>query len=93
MDESTKIHPDAQRLIVTDEGKDVPVGWRYVYKGYFDYDAVEQDDKSINVYVTWADDQPGDMYSFETWQEVRSDLNRIISFVRTTNKLSGITDG
>ena len=73
-----QIHKDAKPLIVTNEGKDVHVGWRMTTHD-FTFDAVdEKSDDSVNVYIEWGDDQPGDMMSFGTWFEVRSYLDSLM---------------
>jgi hypothetical protein len=84
MDESTKIHPDAKPT--HEKGTDVQIGWAYTYDGYFDYVA-EWTEDCVSIYVEWGDDRIGDMYLFETWAEVRRDLQDTIALVQMTNKL------
>lgn len=75
------LHPEAKPLIVTDEGKDTQVGWR-VETQHFTFDAIEQEDRTVNTYVEWGDDQGGDMANHETWADVRRWLGNCLGALR-----------
>jgi hypothetical protein len=76
MDESTKIHPDATPVFEKKEGGK-QIGWVYTLDRHFDFTAVQEED-CISVYVLWGDDQPGDMYSSDSWDEIRRELQTLI---------------
>jgi hypothetical protein len=76
-----KIHDAAKRLMVEDEGKDVQVGWRVETKDFV-FDAVEQEDGTVNTYVEWGDDQPGDIANHEHWNDVKRWLDNLLEAVQ-----------
>jgi len=68
-----KIHETATPLMSHGENSSKQIGWRVQTKD-FTFDAVKQPDKTINVYILWGDDQPGDMANWENWTDVEGHL-------------------
>lgn len=59
------------------EGATVPVGYRVTTKD-FDFTAIYETDGTINVYVEWGDDQPGDMTNFPSMSDARGMLETLL---------------
>lgn len=69
-----KIHPTAIPIIIEN---DKQVGWR-VESRDFTFDAIAQDDGTVNTYVEWGDDQGGDMANHENWSDTASHLDSLL---------------
>ena len=70
-------------LIVNEEDVQTAVKatkpWRHVQEGAFDFDAVPMGDGSVNVYILWGDDQPGDILTYESDEDARKHLAIMIA--------------
>jgi hypothetical protein len=75
-----KIHEDATPLMIHVGSGSKQIGWRVVTAN-FTFDALTQNDKSINIYVNWNDDLGGDMFNCKTWESVKDMLD---SFLKTS---------
>lgn len=68
-----KIHETAKPIM--SDGKQV--GWRVITEN-FAFDALLQDDKTINTYIDWGDDMGGDMANHATWEDVQQWLDTLL---------------
>jgi hypothetical protein len=59
------------------ESLDQPVGWRVITND-FDFSAIYETDGSVNVYVVWGDDQPGDMSNHHSMFEAKRHLDQLL---------------
>lgn len=75
MDLFTNLHPTEKPIML--EGAVIPVGYVVQTKD-FEFTAVYDTDGSVNVYVEWGDDQPGDMTSFPTMADAKGMLETLL---------------
>lgn len=76
-----ELNKDAKPLIVTDNGKDVQVGWRMEMRD-FTFDAIVQEDESVNTYVEWGDDQGIDITNHTSMSEAKRWLDTLLQTSR-----------
>ncbi len=69
------LHHSATRIQDTKTEKQV--GWR-VETPDFTFDAVIQEDETVNTYVEWGDDQGGDLANHPNWGSARSYLEMLL---------------
>jgi hypothetical protein len=68
-----QLHKNATPMIAADE----QVGWRFEHP-YFVYDAIEQEDGKVRVYIQWTGMPDPDDEIFNDWDEVIEDLTKLI---------------
>lgn len=73
------LHRDATPIKIEN---DKQVGWQLETKD-FTLQAVEQDDKTVNAYVTWGDDMGDDITNHESWADVRSYIQVLLRAIET----------
>jgi hypothetical protein len=70
------LHPDAKPVFASDDHTK-QIGW-IVETKHFSFEAIEQDDGTVNAYVEWGDDQDGDMSNDSNWIEAQAHLRTLI---------------
>lgn len=73
------LHPT--EVPITIEGNLVPVGYRVETRD-FTFDAIYETDGTVNTYVEWGDDQPGDMVNHASMSEAKRWLDTLFQASR-----------
>jgi hypothetical protein len=73
------LHPT--EVPITIEGDFIPVGYRVETRD-FSFSAIYDTDGTVNVYVEWGDDQPGDMANHRSMSEAKRHLDTLFQASR-----------
>lgn len=75
-----KIHKNAKPLIVTDNGKDVQIGWEVKTRD-FKFQAVNGVEGSkavVTTYADWGEDMQREMMNHASWEDAKRHLDTLL---------------
>lgn len=70
-----KIHPDAKPIYK--KGTTEQIGWMFENRS-FSFEAVQDPEGTVSVYIEWGDGLDGDIVGFEDWSETERYLLQLL---------------